>query len=72
MACGTGKTRVASHVRRSYHRREAAEQRLSVNPHEATPDPEQLTQRLEARVRRAFDPAGVFETGRFLDAADAD
>jgi glycolate oxidase FAD binding subunit len=22
---------------------------------------------LEARVRRAFDPAGVFETGRFLD-----
>jgi glycolate oxidase FAD binding subunit len=23
---------------------------------------------LEARVRRAFDPAGVFETGRFLDA----
>lgn len=27
---------------------------------------------LEARVRRAFDPAGVFETGRFLDTADAD
>jgi glycolate oxidase FAD binding subunit len=27
---------------------------------------------LEARVRRAFDPAGVFETGRFLDSADAD
>ncbi|MES2496601.1 MAG: FAD-binding protein [Pseudomonadota bacterium] len=26
---------------------------------------------LEARVRRAFDPAGIFETGRFLDAADA-
>ena len=23
---------------------------------------------LEARLRRAFDPAGVFETGRFLDA----
>jgi len=23
---------------------------------------------LEARVRRAFDPSGVFETGRFLDA----
>jgi glycolate oxidase FAD binding subunit len=23
---------------------------------------------LEARVRRAFDPAGIFETGRFLDA----
>lgn len=43
-------TRVASHVRRSYHRREAAEQRLSVNPHEATPDPEQLAQRLEART----------------------
>lgn len=43
-------TRVASHVRRSYHRREAAEQRLSVNPHESTPDPEQLAQRLEART----------------------
>jgi glycolate oxidase FAD binding subunit len=29
---------------------------------------------LEARVRRAFDPDGLFETGRFLgeDAADAD
>jgi glycolate oxidase FAD binding subunit len=27
---------------------------------------------LEARVRRAFDPAGVFETGRFLDHTDAD
>jgi glycolate oxidase FAD binding subunit len=27
---------------------------------------------LEARVRRAFDPAGVFETGRFLDQIDAD
>lgn len=27
---------------------------------------------LEARLRRAFDPAGVFETGRFLDNADAD
>ena len=27
---------------------------------------------LEARVRRAFDPAGVFETGRFLDLAHAD
>jgi glycolate oxidase FAD binding subunit len=27
---------------------------------------------LEARVRRAFDPAGVFETGRFLDQLDAD
>ncbi|KQX18735.1 MULTISPECIES: FAD-binding protein [unclassified Sphingomonas] len=26
---------------------------------------------LEARVRRAFDPAGIFETGRFLDHADA-
>jgi glycolate oxidase FAD binding subunit len=24
---------------------------------------------LEARVRRAFDPSGVFETGRFLEAA---
>jgi glycolate oxidase FAD binding subunit len=27
---------------------------------------------LEARVRRAFDPAGVFESGRFLDSSDAD
>ena len=27
---------------------------------------------LEARVRRAFDPNGVFETGRFLEAARAD
>lgn len=26
---------------------------------------------LEARVRRAFDPAGIFETGRFLDMPDA-
>lgn len=27
---------------------------------------------LETRVRRAFDPMGVFETGRFLDRAHAD
>lgn len=27
---------------------------------------------LEERVRRAFDPAGVFETGRFLDVPHAD
>ncbi len=27
---------------------------------------------LEARVRAAFDPTGVFETGRFLDQPDAD
>src|SRR3546814_10210340 len=27
---------------------------------------------LEARVRRAFDPAGIFATGRFLGAAHAD
>ena len=27
---------------------------------------------LEARVRRAFDPTGVFETARFLDGPDAD
>jgi glycolate oxidase FAD binding subunit len=27
---------------------------------------------LEARLRRAFDPQGVFEMGRFLDQADAD
>jgi len=42
-------TRVASHARRAYHRREAAELRLSANPREAGPDPEELTQRLEAR-----------------------
>ncbi len=28
--------------------------------------------KIEARVRRAFDPAGVFETGRFGDRHDAD
>jgi len=27
---------------------------------------------LERRVRRAFDPAGIFESGRFLDHDDAD
>ncbi len=27
---------------------------------------------VEARIRRVFDPAGIFETGRFLDAAHAD
>jgi glycolate oxidase FAD binding subunit len=27
---------------------------------------------LEARLRNAFDPLGVFETGRFLDQSDAD
>jgi glycolate oxidase FAD binding subunit len=27
---------------------------------------------LEERVRRAFDPQGIFETGRFLDQTDAD
>jgi glycolate oxidase FAD binding subunit len=27
---------------------------------------------LERRVRRAFDPAGIFESGRFLDHHDAD
>lgn len=43
-------TRVASHVRRSYHRREAAELRLSVNPLEQTLNPEELAQRLEART----------------------
>jgi RNA polymerase sigma-70 factor (ECF subfamily) len=42
-------TRVASHARRAHHRREAAEQRLSANPREVGLDPEELTQRLEAR-----------------------
>jgi glycolate oxidase FAD binding subunit len=27
---------------------------------------------LERRVRRAFDPAGIFESGRFLDDDNAD
>ena len=41
--------RVASHARRSYQRRQIGEQRWS-NPVEANPDPEQLTQELEARA----------------------
>jgi RNA polymerase sigma-70 factor (ECF subfamily) len=42
-------TRVASHARRALHRREAAEQNLSSNPRPTNPDPEELTERLEAR-----------------------
>lgn len=42
-------SRVASHARRSAQRREAAQQRLSESPPEAAPDPEHLTQRLQAR-----------------------
>lgn len=42
-------TRVASHARRSLHRREAAELSLSSNPRASNPDPEELTERLEAR-----------------------
>jgi RNA polymerase sigma-70 factor (ECF subfamily) len=41
--------RVASHARRSYHRREAAEHGFSTTPPEASPDPEELTQKREAR-----------------------
>jgi RNA polymerase sigma-70 factor, ECF subfamily len=41
--------RVASHARRSHRRREAAAQRLSEDPRDSNPDPEELTQRLEAR-----------------------
>ncbi len=42
--------RVASHARRADQRRQAATQRLSEGPPpEGTPDPEHLTQRLEAR-----------------------
>ncbi len=42
--------RVASHARRADQRRQAAQQRLSESPPpEGTPDPEHLTQRLEAR-----------------------
>jgi glycolate oxidase FAD binding subunit len=35
------------------------------------PQPPALTA-LETRVRRAFDPAGVFETGRFGENCSAD
>lgn len=42
-------TRVASHARRSLHRREAAELSLSSTPRAENPDPEELTERLEAR-----------------------
>jgi len=34
--------------------------------------PARAVSQLEASIRRAFDPAGVFETGRFLDHAHAD
>ncbi len=49
--------RVASHARRSHHRREAAELGFSTSPPEASPDPEQLTQRREDRelLDRALD-----------------
>lgn len=43
-------TRVASHARRAYQRRELGEQRWSTNPRESNPDPEVLTQQLEARA----------------------
>lgn len=45
-------TRVASHARRAHQRREVAEQRLSADPAEPSslnPNPEELTQKLEAR-----------------------
>jgi RNA polymerase sigma-70 factor (ECF subfamily) len=41
--------RVASHARRSLHRRQAAELSLSSNPRAENPDPEQLTEQLQAR-----------------------
>jgi RNA polymerase sigma-70 factor (ECF subfamily) len=49
--------RVAAHARRSYHRREAAESGYSTNPREASPDPEELTQKREDRelLDRALD-----------------
>jgi RNA polymerase sigma-70 factor (ECF subfamily) len=43
-------TRVASHARRAYQRRELGEQRWSTHPRELNPDPEELTQELEARA----------------------
>ena len=50
-------TRIASHARRSYQRRELLEQRLSNSLQPANPDPEELTQRLQARelLDRALD-----------------
>src|SRR5262245_35984764 len=39
--------RVAAHSRRSYRRREAAEQRFSSTPPPPNPDPEELTQKRE-------------------------
>jgi RNA polymerase sigma-70 factor (ECF subfamily) len=42
--------RVASHARRATQRRELGEQRWSSSPRESTPDPEQLTQQLQARA----------------------
>jgi RNA polymerase sigma-70 factor (ECF subfamily) len=43
-------TRVASHARRAHRRRERGEQRWSTHPREPNPDPEELTQELEARA----------------------
>ncbi len=50
-------TRIASHARRGYQRRELLEMRLSSSPHPANPDPEELTQQLQARelLDRALD-----------------
>jgi RNA polymerase sigma-70 factor (ECF subfamily) len=42
--------RVASHARRAYQRRALGEQRWSTNPRDPNPDPEELTQALEARA----------------------
>lgn len=41
--------RIASHARRAYQRRGAAELKLSSSPHPANPDPEELAQQHEAR-----------------------
>lgn len=42
-------TRIASHARRGYQRRDLAEARLSTAPTAAIPTPEELTERLQAR-----------------------
>jgi RNA polymerase sigma-70 factor, ECF subfamily len=49
--------RIASHARRAYQRRGLAELKLSASPRPANPDPEELTQRLQARalLDRALD-----------------
>ncbi|HET9956607.1 MAG TPA: sigma-70 family RNA polymerase sigma factor [Polyangiaceae bacterium] len=43
-------TRIAAHARRSYQRRDVAEGQLSTSPPADNPNPEELTQQLQARM----------------------